>query len=917
MSSCSKLPDIIAIQETWFSEELLQLYKIPGYASIHCCRDDKYGGTSLYIRENLQFSLDICKSECFVEIIAITLQNYKIDNRKLKIVSFYRSQKCCVSNFMNMMDVLLSNNAQNPIIVLGDSNVDYFRNPNFVDILNLFQNFDCDNGHDLVTRPGSGSSIDQVFSNFAESLYIDSIECELSDHNMISCKFSSRNYSKEHVEVSRVYYDYEKAKEVLKTSLPENYGLLNASRLTEKLIHSMERAIIDSKTEKKARKLMRFELTPWVSRNLQNLIIFKEKLLRERRRLGRRKRIEDALKRISKIVRYANRKCREEYYRENLSRFGNDPKKCWTFINNVIGRSGTDRVSLNDSEGNVMSDETMAESFNRYFLTAVSDLKGQILVCPNDNINSLRTLSAVMNVFKLDDVTLEDIINVILSMDVNKGTGYDNISPKFVKQCAEEIAPVLVEIFNKMKSSSEYPDVLKMHKVVPIPKEPRASSLDKYRPITILSAVDKIFERILFEKLSSYLETNKLLYDFQFGFRKGCGTADAVLSVVQYICKGLDDGFKGVAGIFFDFTKAFDLVDHGVMVKKLEFYGVRGNELLLFRSYFSNRRQYVKLNTARSFIGDVKYGVPQGSGLGPLLFSIYLNDLKNLGLAGKLYMFADDVCLFYPYKSDTVLRALMERDSALIFEFARLNGLLLNPSKIKVIRFRPHSQARNGDFCLYVDGRLINESHCVRYLGITLQSSLAWDMHISDIKRKIAPAIGILFKLRHKLSLKTKLMLYQTLIQTHLNYLAIVYACNKNSSSLKSLQRMQNRALKCIYNLPLTYSTLALYKDIAKTIFPVFGLHEYQLLIYVYKSLNGIGHRVISFSQNQSILNTRSRQNLRMPRCRLERTKQRIDFAGCVLYNDLPSTMKNIPNISVFKSACKKYLFESLETLLI
>lgn len=130
-----------------------------------------------------------------------------------------------------------------------------------------------------------------------------------------------------------------------------------------------------------------------------------------------------------------------------------------------------------------------------------------------------------------------------------------------------------------------------------------------------------------------------MISDYQYGFRTGSGTENAVINVINNICQGLDEGFKGVAGIFYDFSKAFDLVDHEILIQKLQYYGIRGRELEIFKSYLSKRKQFVELNGSKSFLGDVRDDVPQGSVLGPLLFPIYINDIVNLGLNGKICMY--------------------------------------------------------------------------------------------------------------------------------------------------------------------------------------------------------------------------------------------------------------------------------------
>lgn len=390
---------------------------------------------------------------------------------------------------------------------------------------------------------------------------------------------------------------------------------------------------------------------------------------------------------------------------------------------------------------------------------------------------------------------------------------------------------------------------------------------------------------------------------------------EAVLNVVNFICNGLDQGYSGVAGLFLDFSKAFDIVDHDILLKKLLYYGVCGKELLLFKSYLTNRVQYVTISGEKSNSARVEHGVPQGSCLGPLLFSIYLNDLVNLNLAGRLYMFADDICLFYPYKNELVLKTAIERDVSFIFEFARINKLVLNASKTKLIRFRPNSYNVDSTFNVFVDGNIVNEVNEVKYLGVTLQSNLSWDSHICNVKSKIAPAIGILYKMKYVLDTKTKLMLYQALIQSHVNYLAIIYGY-KNTNTLKTLQCMQNKALKTIYNLPLTHPTVSLYTDTCGTVLPVHALQQYQLLVCVYKTLNKIGYHMIEFSRNQTVFNTRNRHNLKVVRCRLEVTKQRIEYMGCFVYNNLPNDIKYVTCLSTFKRNLWKYLHDNLQMLL-
>ena len=174
----------------------------------------------------------------------------------------------------------------------------------------------------------------------------------------------------------------------------------------------------------------------------------------------------------------------------------------------------------------------------------------------------------------------------------------------------------------------------------------------------------------------------------------------------------------------------------------------------------------------------------------------------------------------------------------------------------------------------------------------------------------------VIFKLKNKLNVETKILIYQSLIQSHLNYMAIAYAYNKHSNLIKSLQHMQNRALKIVYNLPASYSTISLYKDICPQILPIQGLYKYQVLMFVFNCIHNIGYHTISFLKNQFNVNTRKRTNIRVPLCRLGKTKQRIDYIGAVVYKNLPTNVKSIDQIGAFKSSSKQYIYESVETLL-
>lgn len=204
-----------------------------------------------------------------------------------------------------------------------------------------------------------------------------------------------------------------------------------------------------------------------------------------------------------------------------------------------------------------------------------------------------------------------------------------------------------------------YSNILKIHKVTEITKENNASVVNKYSHVAVLPVINNILEKIVYNQMSLYLYNN-LLNDFQNGLRKGCEIEEAVVNV---------------------FSKAFDLIDHDILLEKLEFYGFQERDRLLLRSYPTNRWQFVHIGAHKSSSRRILTGVPQGSEFGPLLFSIFINNLRNLAFSGKIFMYTDDICLFYPYKNETIVKAYIERIAALICEFARINKLILNANE--------------------------------------------------------------------------------------------------------------------------------------------------------------------------------------------------------------------------------------------
>lgn len=919
LSKMARLPDIIAVQETWFNEKLVNLYSIPGYEVVHCCRKDGYGGNSVYIKSSINYIVKIQKSEDYLDVVSIVLTDIKINNKPLVLTSIYRSQKCVLENFLMRIEHMLDLFNGAPCFIVGDCNIDVLSdNRTQRQFLNLFSEFNMHSCHNLITRPQGKTSIDCVFTNIDRRVFVNSIENDLSDHNMISCSFESELLGEDIILEKCPKINYEKLGRYLEYNLQSSEVSENSSDACEQLIDMFKAASMQSTTTINKSSSTRKKLTPWISDNLLSLICYKDKLLKSRRKNRDNKILSERLRRISKVIKVGDESLMNGYYNNNLKACNGDPRKTWLFLNKEFGRNNRGIRQIELENGQVlMQDEEKATALNDFFINITNHMQTNNAFDPSDNINIFHTLIPERTIFTINKVDKIQIVNILDKLKNNKSPGYDNITPKMLLIKKDPVADKLTYIFNKMIEVGSYPDCLKIHKIIPIPKTRGSNNIANFRPISLLSVVDKILEKLIFEQLSNYLDSNKILFERQFGFKKGSGTEDAIVNVIDFVCGELDAGYSGVAGVFFDYSKAFDLVNHDILIRKLRVIGLSENTLKIFRSYLSSRMQFVQVGESKSATVPVNCGVPQGSVLGPLLFKIFVNDMKNINFKGRLFMYADDVCLFYKYNHSQVLKTQIEYDAAILAEFSRCNKLFINPGKTQFIRFKPYISRSEEKMSVHVDGTVVTESDMVKYLGVVLNHNLLWDEHINMIKTKIASGIGILRKFKNKLNSDTKLLIYQSLVHSHLTYGISIYGCKFNNT-LKSLQSAQNKALKLVFNVPVRYSTLDLFKTHAKNILPIRGLYKQKVLLYVFKTIRTNSHHLVQFTNNLTRTQrvTRQSANLSSVRCRLDLTKQRISYAGPHEYNNLPVTLRNIQTISTFKSEIKNYLLQNLETLL-
>jgi hypothetical protein len=367
---------------------------------------------------------------------------------------------------------------------------------------------------------------------------------------------------------------------------------------------------------------------------------------------------------------------------------------------------------------------------------------------------------------------------------------------------SEELASPLAIIANISFASGIHPDKLKIAKVIPIYKKGSKLIPANYRPISLLSNINKIIEKLVFPRVFNFLEDNKIIYKLQYGFRPKHSTNHALINVTEKIRDALDQG-KIAGGVFVDFQKAFDTVNHSILIKKLAHYGIRGEVGKWFASYLSNRKQFVSVLGFDSNHQTINHGVPQGSVLGPLLFLIYINDLHRSIKHSSTSHFADDTYLLsiadrkpnvHPVHS---LQAKLNKDLKGLYQWLLANKISLNAAKTELIIFRKPSQKYIPTPNIKINGKRIVPVSNIKYLGVYLNEFLDGSSHCIQLQSKLQRAVGMIAKIRHfiKQSPPQLLSIYHSIFSSHMIYGCQIWGLADDKYT-KKIQTLQNRALR-------------------------------------------------------------------------------------------------------------------------
>ena len=492
------------------------------------------------------------------------------------------------------------------------------------------------------------------------------------------------------------------------------------------------------------------------------------------------------------------KKAKANYFNSEITRNTGNPKAIWNSINQLTHRKTTGDSSITEikMDGNSFTNPSdISEILNSHFTSIGAKLTAEL---PDEGLSFESYITSTTSTLCLQHTTVDEVLKLLKKISPHKATGLDDISCRLLKEAAPIIAPHLTAIINKSIDTGIFPSCWKTAKVFPLHKSNDRRDPQNYRPISVLPAVSKVCERIIYDQLYCYLTKHKLLTKYQSGFRPLHSTVTALLDATNEWYLNIDKGMTNLA-VFLDLAKAFDTVSHHILLKKLNMYGIKGRTHDWFSSYLSNRMQQCTVEGCFSKPLPLSCGVPQGSILGPLLFIIYINDLPFSLSNSKPRMYADDTILSASAVSSTELFSKMNTDLINIRNWLLANKLSLNVTKTEYMLFGSTHRLSNlgKPNILKIGDEEIKRVDKTKYLGMSLDEQLTWTEHIEQLCLRVNRSINGLKQARHYVPTDTLKLMYNALIQPTFDYCDTVYD-SLNAGLADQLQKLQNRAARII-----------------------------------------------------------------------------------------------------------------------
>ena len=890
--------------------------------------NNSYGGVAIVAKKDFEMTikteLKLAKqcdcTKCEFESVWVEI---KCQNNSFLISCIYRHPNGNIEHFINQLSQTLQKIPMDSnCIIGGDLNIDLL-NITHKDVLSYTTELASHNFLPRIVLPtritdSSCTLIDHMFLKLSKKyrdldITAGNVFAEITDHLPIfmSIRFKSTITTKR--PMIRIINDRSLLNFKMKCSNFE-WERLNGMLHVDDKFNFLQDNLVSAFNEafplvQKSRK--RNKDKKWMTHALKTSIRHKNRLYKKKIQYPTYNNI-NRFKEYNKILATTIKHAEESYYQKLFNDTKDSSIKMWKTLGSIINPTKTQKkqqISKLIINGNTINDsKEISNQMNNYFCTIGNQLANDL---PNGKSFHSYLKNKVPHTMFLSPIEESEITSEIIKLNERKSPGPDNISPKILKACEPELRKPITDVFNYSFETATYPSKLKIAKVLALYKKSSKFLPENYRPISLLSCLDKIFEKLIHKRLMAFINKYKILILEQYGFLKNHSTMSALIDVIDNVRNYIDQGELAL-GIYLDLKKAFDTVNHPILLSKLEHYGFRGHVNNFIGSYLNNRQQFTVVDGSKSDIMYINTGVPQGSVLGPLFFLLYINDITKCLLHSKATLFADDTSLLVHHKDMKILKEKAEIDLKNVYDWLLANKLSLSWEKTNFIIYHTSRKKVEHVKEIKVYEFSIKRVTCVKYLGMYIDDQLKWDQHVNSLCVTLSKNFHMFYSIRDLLNQSLKRQLYYSMVYSRIIYGIVIYgACR--SSLLNKVQVLQNKLLKVLYKLPYRTDTNVMHLDL--DILKVHDIYKYQIQKFVYESLNKTCivqfHNYYRYNNDIHHLNTRQQNELYRPRIRTKFGECSLKYHGAVLWNSVNTNIQRSKSADSFKRALRQSIIES------